>query len=188
MTSEVALANRALQKIGGTRIESLSQDHPNARSVNAAFDLVRDAELRKHDWAFAIKRASIAADVSGPTWGDWNRYSLPNDFIRLLRDDETGQQVDFKPEGLYILSANSSPLEIRYVARIEDPNYFDAIFIEAFVAKLGAEICQEVTGSTSKKKDCEADYKDALAAARKYGAIEKGAQNFPEDAWINARR
>ena len=36
--SRVQLANRALQKLGAKRIESLTQDHPNARSMNAAFE------------------------------------------------------------------------------------------------------------------------------------------------------
>ena len=33
--SDVTVANRALQKLGAKRIESLTQDTPNARSINA---------------------------------------------------------------------------------------------------------------------------------------------------------
>ena len=61
--------------------------------------------------------------MAGPVWGGWTRYSLPNDFLRLIRDDESGLDVDWKIEGLYILSADASPLEIRYIANIEDPNF-----------------------------------------------------------------
>src|SRR5688572_8210356 len=102
-TSKVKIANRALQKLGAKRIESFDQDHKNARAMKAAYDLTRDAEIRRYAWSFAIKRESIAADGDDPTWGDWNRYSLPNDFIRLLRDDESGIRVDWRIEGLYIL-------------------------------------------------------------------------------------
>ena len=186
--SNVAIANRALQKLGATRIESLTQNAPNARSMNSAFTIVRDAELRRYDWSFAIKRASIAADGDGPTWGDWNRYSLPNDFLRLVRDDESGQFVDWKIEGLYILSADASPLEIRYIARIEDPNYFDSSFVSMFAGRLALETCQEITQSTSKKESIKADYDADLREAKRVGAIEKAAQEFPEDEWIAARR
>lgn len=186
-TSNVAIANRALQKLGAERIESLTQDDPNARSMNAAFEIVRDAELRRYRWSFAIKRASIAADSSDTLWGGWNRYTLPNDFLMLIRDDETGQAPDWRVEGLFIITADASPLEIRYVARIEDPTFFDALFIEAFASKLAVETCQEITQSTSKKESAKSDYAFAINEATRLGAIEKPAEEFPEDSWLNAR-
>jgi hypothetical protein len=186
--SNVTIANRALQKLGAKRISSLTQDHPNARSMNAAFERVRDGELRRYDWSFAIARASIAADASGPTWGDWNRYTLPNDFLRLLRDDESGANVDWKIEGLYILTADDAPLEIRYIARIEDPAYYDPLFIEAFAGRLALECAKEITDSTGDKESIKEDYKADIAEARRLGAIEKGAQEFPEDEWHAAMR
>lgn len=195
-TSKVAIANRALQKLGAKRIEALDQNHPNARSISAAYDLVRDAELRRYRWGFATRRASIAADGSDTEWGDWNRFSLPNDYLCLIRDDETLQAVDWRieagdtedGEGVFVVTADASPLEIRYVARIDDPNYYDPLFIEAFATKLALEICEDVTQSTSKKESLRADYDYAIAEARRLGAIEKPAQEFPEDEWLAARR
>ena len=187
-TSNVAIANGALQRLGTKRIESLTQDSANARSMNAAFERVRRRLLRRFDWSFAIARESIAADADDPTWGDWNRYSLPNDFVRLIRDDETQTQVDFRIEGLYILSANASPLEIRYIADITDPNIFDTLFIEAFECMLAHEACKEITGSTDLKREIKNDFDTAIAEAKKWGSIEKGSQEFPEDEWLQARR
>ena len=186
--SNVQIANRALQKLGAKRISSLDQDHPNARSMNAAFERVRRAELRRYPWSFAISRASIAADGDGPTWGDWNRYSLPDDFLRLIRDDETGTHVDWKIEGLYILSMDESPLEIRYIADVEDPNTFDSLFIEVFAGRLALECCKEISDSTVDKESLKDDYMKDLAEAKKAGAIEKEAQEFMEDEWLAARR
>lgn len=193
-TSDVAIANLALQKLGSPkRLESLTQDHPNARSLNACYTLIRDAELRRYDWGFATRRASIAADSSQTEWGDWDRYSLPNDFIRLIRDDESGLAVDWRieagseDEGTFIISADASPLEIRYIARVTDPNSFDSLFIEAFASKLAHQTCKEITGSTNQQAMCKQDYDFAIAEAKKYGAIEKPAQDFPEDSWITAR-
>lgn len=187
-TSNVAIANGALQRLGAKRIESLTQDHPNARSMNAAFERVRQRLLRRYDWCFAVSRASIAADADGPTWGDWNRYSLPNDYLRLVRDDESGTAVDWKIEGRYILSGDDAPLEIRYIADVTDPNQFDAIFVEAFECKLALETCEEITGSTAKRAGVQADYDDAIAEGKKTGAFEKAAQEFPEDDWTTYNR
>jgi len=186
--SEVSIANAALQKLGSpTRLESLSQDHPNARTMNAAFARVRDTELRRYTWGFAIARASIAADGDQTEWGEHNRYSLPNDFLRLLRDDETGQQTDWRQEGLFVVSDDDSPLEIRYIAQITDPNSMDSLFREAFACKLAHDTCKEVTGSTDLKDSLKADYKEAIAEAKRVGAVEKPAEEFPEDSWVNAR-
>lgn len=192
-TSRVAIANRALQKLGAKRIESLTQDAPNARSMNAAFDLVRDAELRRYRWGFAIRRATIAADGDDTDWGDWNRYSVPGDFLALIRDDETGIAPDWRleagaeGEGMFIVTADASPIYIRYVARVEDPNSYDPLFIEALASKLALETCEEITQSTSKKESLRSDYDFAISEATRLGAIEKPAQEFPEDEWLSAR-
>jgi len=102
-------------------------------------------------------------------------------------DDETGQAVDWRIEGQYIVSADAAPLDIRYIARIDDPNFYDSLFIEAFACRLALETAHEITGSTSKKDSIARDYTDAIAEARRVGAIEKPAEEFPEDSWLNAR-
>jgi len=189
--SDVQIANRALQKLGAKRISSLTQDNPNARSINACYELVRDAELRRYDWAFAIERASVAADPTDAIdvgGGTWKRYSLPNDFLRLLRSDESGFHVDWKIEGLYILTSTESPLAFRYIARIDDPNYYDPLFIEAFACKLALEAAKEITDSNGDKESIKDDYKEAIAEAKRIGSIEKAAEEFPEDSWLAARR
>lgn len=187
--SNVAIANRALQKLGAGRISSLTQDNPNARSINAMFESVRDMELRRYDWSFAIKRASIAADATDETiLSTWKRYSLPNDYIKLLRDNESGTHVDWKIEGRYILSADASPLEIRYIARIEDPNLFDSLFVEVFAGRMAIEGCEEITQSVSKLDSVTAAYDKDISEAKRIGAIEKPAQEPPEDPWLTAMR
>lgn len=194
MASEVSIANAALSKLGSSRkLESLTQDDPNARTMSASFERIRDALLRKYTWGFSIRRASIAADGDQTTWGDHDRYSLPNDFLRLIRDDESGQQVDWRieggaeGEGSFIVSDDGSPLEIRYVARVEDPNAFDSLFVEAFASWLAHDACKEITGSTDLKRDLKSNLDDALAEATRVGAIEKPAEDAPEDGWVNAR-
>lgn len=186
-TSKVAICNRALQKLGAERVESLTQDHPNARSMSAAYDPVRERLIRRHPWNFAIKRESIAADGNGPTWGDWYRYSLPNDFLRLLRDDESGTRLDWKIEGEYILSRDQAPLEIRYLANITTPSTFDVTFREALACALALETCEEITQSTGKKQSIQQDFKEVMADAAKSNAWEKDADVSLDDDWLLAR-
>lgn len=188
-TSKVSIANGALQRLGAERVESLTQDHPNARSMNVAFERVVRSEIRRYGWNFAIKRESIAADGTDETiLSTWKRYSLPNDYIRLLRDDESQMRVDWKIEGLYILSATASPLQFRYLGYIEDPAQYDSLFVEALECKLAMVCCKEITGSHSNAAGVKLDYEEAVAEARRINAMEKEAQEFPEDDWISARR
>lgn len=189
--SKVNLANLALQKLGGTRISSLSQDHPDARAVSAAYDFVRRKELRAYQWSFSRRRASIAADAATTSWGAHKRYTLPNDFLRLLLDDETEQAVDWQIEsaddGTFIITDDTAPLSIRYVADIDDPNYYDALFVEVFVCSLALQCCKEVTGSSSREQDLKDEKRDVIARATQQGAIEKPAVTPPEDEWLTAR-
>lgn len=194
--SETSIANAALQLLGESRrIESLTQDHPNARSMNAAYERTRKSLLRRYDWGFATRRASIAADGDQTTWGGHNRYSIPNDYLRLIRDDEFGIELDWKieagaeGEGLFIVTDDGSPLEIRYIADVIDPTSFDALFREAFENRLAAVCCKQVTGSSDLKDRLEEDFKTIIAEAKLVNAIaDKPAQEFPEDSWLAARR
>jgi len=189
--SKVGIANLALQKLGAKRIESFTQDHPNARSINAAYDFVRRKELGAHRWGFATRRASIAADASQTSWGTHNRFTLPNDYLYLILDDETVYPVDWQIEsatdGTFVITDDAAPLNIRYVADVDDPNYYNALFADVFVCALAHHCCEEITGSTSKRQDIAVEKRDVIARAYQQGAIEKPAQEFPEDEWVTAR-
>jgi hypothetical protein len=186
MASVVGICNRALQKLGAARITSLTEDSRNARSCNNAYEAVRDAELRAHTWTFAIKRAQLAADSDAPLFDFDNQYSFPSDCLRILPPNDTF--LDWQMEGRKILTDDAAPLEVRYVARITDPNLFDAEFVEAVAAKLAEEICEEITQSNTKKEVAKRDYKDAISRARKTNAFESLSAEPPEDSWIAARR
>lgn len=186
--SNVSIANRALQKLGSKRIESLSQDHPNARSLNTAFEPVRNALIRKYPWSFAIARASVAADAADTLWGSLNRYALPADFARLLRDDETGVRVDWKIEGRFIVTQDAAPLEFRYISIVTDPTNFDPSFAELLSTVLAMETCEDVTGSTGKLESLKGVYARDLADAKNANAFETGAIESLEDDWILSMR
>lgn len=59
--SPVDVGNRALQHCGATRIASFSEDSRNASESGFAYDKVREAELRKRFWTFAIRRTVLRA-------------------------------------------------------------------------------------------------------------------------------
>lgn len=190
--SNVAIAKRALQMLGARTISSLTQDHPNARAMNTAFEPVRDKLLRQYQWNFAKKRASVAADAVQTTYEGLNRFLKPNDFIALLREDTTASlatRKDWEIEGNYIVTGDSAPLEFRYIARITDPKQFDSLFDELFAAELALATVDEITESNVKAQRIQLQYRDpALLAARQANALESPPQDAAEDEWLQAMR
>ena len=189
MASVVDICNRALQKLGAERIISLTQDSVSARACNLAYTQVRDAELRAHTWNFAIKRAEIAADATAPVYGYSYAYTLPADCLRLLKNDhqENYYSNNWKVEGRKIITDESAPLPIRYVARITDSTEYDALFVEALSSKLAYELCEELTQSNTKKQSAADDYKLAIREARKINAFENVPAEQETDTWLTVR-
>ena len=184
MSSVVAICNRALQKLGASRIRALDEDTPNARSCAVAYESVRDAELRAHPWAFAISRLVLAASDAAPVFGFGYAYPWPADCLRPLHD-VTGP--DWTSEGRMLLSDQGPALPLRYVRRVETPTDFDASFVEALACRLALELCEEITQSNTKKSDMAAQYKQALAEARRTNAIERAFQEPADDSWVAVR-
>lgn len=186
--SEVSIVNRALQLLGAKRISSLTQDAPNARTMNVAYIPVRDALLRKYKWNFCVKRASVAADAAQDEYEGLNRYRLPNDYARLLRETRTSfyneVRRDWQIENGFILTKDAAPLEFRYLARVTDPALFDPLFDELLSADLALKTVHDVTGSNTKKSDLRLDVALALADARRANAFENDSDNPPVDSWV----
>jgi len=189
MSDAVQICNRALQRLGAKRITSLTQDVPNARSCNFAYEPVRDAELRAHTWSCAVKRAQLAEDSTEPLFGKSARFALPSDFLRLLPLDpvQNDNTFDYQIEAGYIYTNYTAPLNIRYVYRLESVPLMDTLFREALSMRLAMELCEEITQSNTKLQLLQDDYKRVLREARRVNAIERVAQDPPDDTWITVR-
>jgi len=184
MASWVELANIALQKVGEEAITSLTQDADRARAVNRIYRQELLSELRTHPWNCARARAQLAADATEPAFGLAYRYPLPADFVRLL---PTSTVTDWQVEGRYILTDDTAPLEVIYIAEITDPNQMDALLVDAYTSRLAMRICERLTQSSSKREMMERDYNAAVALARKVNAFENVARERQEDSWFDAR-
>lgn len=193
MASKVSIANRALTKLGEDRILLLSDDTKPARTLNSMFDDVRDAEIRRHRWKFAIKRGSLVALAAAPAWGYALQYPLPADYLGLVQVGARYVRASDKSpapwsvEGRSILTNIGAPLLIRYMARIEDPTFFDPLFVEVLACKLAYEACETLTQSGAKLQAAEQAYKFALSEAVRQDAIENPPDELPQGSWLDAR-
>ncbi|TFH47915.1 MAG: hypothetical protein E4H01_07345 [Lysobacterales bacterium] len=105
---------------------------------------VSDAMLRSHPWNCAIKRATLAPDVTVPDWPDnVNYFTWPNNpyCLRILEVQTAG--LDFQIEGRKIIT-DSTELAIKFVARVP-VDEFDALLFEASVDALASELALSLT-------------------------------------------
>lgn len=193
MASTIEICNQALTKIGSTRITSLLDDSKQAASLNAIYDIKRQAELAAHPWVFAMGRAQLPALATAPLFGWAREFPLPTDFLRMVEVGEyfvlyQPDVVLFEIEGNSILCDEGSPLNIRYVKNITNAGLFTALFVEVLACRLAAELAEDITQSLSKRQAAEEAYEKAVRAARRANAIQLPPQPTPEDTWLLARR
>lgn len=184
MVSIVGICNRALQKLGDSRITSLNDDTKAARECARAFDLVRDGVFRDHPWNSVIARAGLAALSDPPAWGFARQFTLPVDCLRVL---EVDGGLPWRVEGRRILSDAGAPLNIRYIRQEADPAQYDTLLIEALAARLAAELAETLTQSNSKKDFAERQYAEAVVRARRADAQEGAPQRLSRSSWLEAR-
>ena len=150
MASEVQICNRALQKLGSDSITSLADATEPARECNRAYFDVRDAELRDHNWNFAITRVQLAALATGPVWGFDKQFQLPADCLRVIEVNGLNDPGAWTVEGRMLLANAAAPLDVRYVKRETDAGLFDPLFAEALASRLAAELAEPLTQSNTK--------------------------------------
>ena len=198
MAGQIEIVNRALFKLGALPLASMGDNNKQARIMSGLWETVRRAELRRHFWSFALRRALLPALSSTPAWGYARAYQLPADFLRIVQVGELSlspsaadyRNADDSPyaiEGATLLCDEAAPLRIRYIADVPDPGAFDALFVEALAAKLAYEACEGITQANEKRNMASEDYKAAIKAASLVNAIEKPSRGIADDAWMTSR-
>jgi hypothetical protein len=188
--SKVKIANLALQKLGAERIVSMTQDHPNARSMNAAYDLQLAIELSSHKWNFSKKRATLGPHGTEPEFDYDYAFLLPTDCLIIRKPSRVSLDWSMEQHDGYnaILTNEDDEIELVYHALVTDPTKYHPQFIEMLACKLAWHCCEEITQSNTKKESLERQYDRARAVARKMNAFEHSQQFEPVDTWILARQ
>lgn len=189
-TSEVAICNSALLKLGSARITSLSDTSAQAVFMNEQYSKIRDDLLSSHPWNFAIKRVEVAQDVTAPAYGWAYRYVIPIDVLRILWIGQGTEELHYdewtREEG-YILT-DLSTLKIKYIAQITDVSQFPAFFSEALSWRLAQDYAWAATSSASLVAVIERTAEKRLKEARSYDAQENYPQLLHASDWVDVRK
>ncbi len=200
MTSEVDIANYALNTLGATNITSLDENSKPARIINQRYESVRDTVFRAHPWNCLLRRAELAKESTAPEFGYANQYALPTDpfCLRVLefsngtlsypQDNMTSNSGGpvFVIEGRKLLT-DEGVAKIKYVGRVTDPQQYEANLIETLAAKLAMEIAYAITGSNSIIQLTASLYDQKLKEARFVDGTEGAPQRIEASEFIEAR-
>lgn len=187
MTSFVEIGNASLTLLGHYEyISSLSDSSPQAVTINANYERILRQCLRQHFWNFAMKRVVLAPSVSAPAWGTGKFFTLPSDFIRIHSiNDDYYQQYNIEADGLYW--EYDTILNLKYVAHISDPNKFDALFQEYYIASLARAIAPNITDSREKMRELRELELKFLSEARSTDGDEGGNERVWAETFIRSR-
>jgi len=128
-----------------------------------------------------------------------NIFRLPAGFLRRApQDPKAGINSflgapawnsldDWELEGDYLISSQSEPILLRFVADIQQVTKMDDMFCEGFAARIGLEACEAITNSNAKQQTCNNAYMKFMSEARIVNAIENGPTEPPEDDYITCR-
>lgn len=128
-----------------------------------------------------------------------NVFRLPAGYLRqAVSDPKKGinpflgapagrEQNDWEFEGNYILTQQSTPLVLRFIADIQTVTEMDDMFCEGLACRVGLEGCEAITNSNTKQQTCNNAYKQFMGEARIVNAIEVGPIQPPEDDYITVR-
>jgi hypothetical protein len=150
-SSVTTICNQALSRIGSKAILDIEDESEEARECKLNYASSRDAILRSARWNFATRRETLSELVPPPKFGWAKRFQLPVDCLRILQLngwEEWQQPARWESEGKELLT-DDDVANIKYTARIEDPNLYDALFIDAFACHLASKIAKKITGSST---------------------------------------
>jgi hypothetical protein len=142
--------------------------------------------LRAHPWSFNKKETALSRLVDVPVLEDFTYiYQLPADFVRLNKTSvEPEYSHKIKGRRLY---SNADTVSIEYGYFLDDPSQYDDAFVEAFAAKLAAELCYSITREIKMVQIKWSEFSSKYSIAKNLNALEVTPDEGQNDSWLNAR-
>lgn len=149
-TSPVALASRALLKIGANTIASFDEPTTEAEVAANLYPGLRDALLSAYPWSFATAQTALPRLAGSPSADFRHAYQLPPNFLRAL---SAGIEGRGKGQPYRIaesrLHADAETITLTYIFRPAEAD-FPPFFQSALIARLAAEFCIPLTENSSR--------------------------------------
>tara|TARA_R110002110_G_scaffold86638_2_gene225985 strand:+ start:621 stop:1220 length:600 start_codon:yes stop_codon:yes gene_type:complete len=187
MTSKTSICNKALRKIGVANVINIDTDEGKpASTCKSVYDDLLLEVLREYNWNFAIFRQELNQDTTTPAFEYAYRYILPT-VPQLVKLIEVYQSTAYKIENGYLLS-DETTVKIKYVGKETNPNKYDALFVDLFATRIGAEVAYILTGDKGLGDKLAQEYLFKLSNAKDKDFQEDNSTPLEGSAYNDARR
>lgn len=169
-TTKTTISNTALAWIGANkRLTAFATDTSiEAIQCRLHYDKTRLSLLRHFPWSFARRRKTLSAEQSGPPFEYDARFKIPEDYLCMFEDfnESDSVQTSFRGtrEGDYLL-ANSTTIELVYIADVTEPSKMDDLFIEALELSLAVKLSVALAGTARITQVKRNELRDAAKGA-----------------------
>lgn len=142
MSSKLDIINQGLLLLGESVITDY--DTPVGIIADTLYKTTRDSLLASHRWRFAVKKVALVA-ASGSPVNEWQyHYTLPSDYVLLIRTYPNSNYEVFEDK----LLSNLSTASIDYVFDPGEKKY-PTYFIKALTHALASDMALSVTHDKS---------------------------------------
>ena len=181
--SKLDIFNLALAALGQDTVAATDEDSTAAKRLRMLYDIVLEQELRAHDWKFCgrdVKLTLSAESVEGWLYA----YSRPDNIIFVrnvfnsFHDRRNARKADFAEmadSGLTsrLICCNLADAYAHVTYRIDNPAFFDALFIDVFRYALAKEAAFGLTGDSRNVQMMNSLYANALNRALAADLLEE---------------
>ena len=144
VTTRTQICKQAIMRLGS--LESL-KSQPMV-FANSFYDHTLEELLSDVPWAFAKKQVTLVVNATNPSAGHTKRYTLPTDFIQIIRVnniDTTENFGQWEIVGGFLHTDIGAPIIVDYTSLVTTVTEFPAPFIEALICRLAAKIALPLT-------------------------------------------
>lgn len=190
MASEVQICSDALGQLGESPIMSLDDNSKAARLCKRFYSDIRDAVLRAYPWrcAIAFQELGLLAGSSAiSNSGYAYTYQLPVDpfcLRALLINGDTS--IKWERVGNKIVTDEPS-VTLKFIKRIIDPGEYDALLMDALIARLAQILSYPITGNPKMGIAAWELYKEKLGEARSIDSMEGSTTEMTSDDLLIVR-
>jgi len=186
MTSEVEICNRAIDKVGGNSIVSLTDNTEEARILNRNYAGVRDYLLRTDTWNFAKAKQTLA-ELTPPDFGFAKAFQLPTDWLRNVEingDCDGKLQFDIVGDQLH---TDEDSINLVFIQRITDPTKFDVLFTQQLIDELAKVLAYPVTQNRSMRQDMAGEALTTGVVAKAVNGQDSHEERRESSKFLQAR-
>lgn len=186
--SAVAIASRALLRIGTRAINSFDDGTVESDLAGALYTPIRDGLLSSFGWSFATTQMELVRLANAPLADYDYAFQLPNNFLRAISAGVPGlgRGITYR---IYqnALHCNLDAVTLTYIyrpAEIDCPAFFDMVLI----GRLAAELCIPITESTARAELLFKLADDELRRARQIDSQQETPGSIEDFSLIEARQ